>query len=67
VLATFLVDGFVAGTWSVASTKKQVRLTFSPFSRLPAAARAELAEEGTALLRFLAPRVEKSAVEFSKA
>ena len=49
VAQTFLVDGFVAGTWKV--EKKRVR--FEPFSRLTKEVRDELAAEGQRLLEFL--------------
>jgi hypothetical protein len=49
VLPTFLVDGFVAGSWSV--TKKRLKL--DPFEPLPRKIRAELDVEGSRLLGFL--------------
>jgi hypothetical protein len=49
VLPTFLVDGFVAGSWSV----ERRRLKVEPFEPLPKAARAELDAEGERLLAFL--------------
>ena len=47
---TFLVDGFLAGTWRI--EKSRVRL--EPFGRLSRSDRADLAEEGERLARFLA-------------
>jgi winged helix DNA-binding protein len=55
VLPTFLVDGFVAGTWRVSRVRKTAVLTVSLFAPLPSAAKAELAAEGERLLRFLEP------------
>lgn len=52
VRATFLVDGMVAGTWSVKRTTRRATLTLAPFGRLPAAARRELAAEAEGLLAF---------------
>ncbi|MEA2287832.1 MAG: hypothetical protein QOJ21_3875 [Solirubrobacteraceae bacterium] len=52
VRATFLVDGFVAGTWAVTRKGKTVTLTLTPFTRLPRGAKAPLTEEALALLRF---------------
>ncbi|HEY0156949.1 MAG TPA: winged helix DNA-binding domain-containing protein [Thermoanaerobaculia bacterium] len=54
ILPTFLVDGFVAGTWAI--EKKKVDLT--PFVKLDKRTRAALEEEGERLLRFVseAPR-----------
>jgi len=50
VAQTFLVDGFVAGTWSV----EGARVVTEPFARLPPAARRELADESERLEAFLA-------------
>jgi len=57
VLPTILVDGFVAGTWKTAATRKIATLTISPFAPLPEAAREELAAEGEGLIRFVHPDV----------
>ena len=64
VLPTFLVDGFVAGTWKTARGKKAATLTLSPFARLPAAAKAQLAEEAKALLRWLEPDADRPTIDF---
>ena len=49
VRATFLVDGFVAGLWTLEDGR--VRLT--PFAPLPRSARRELAEEASRLEAFV--------------
>jgi hypothetical protein len=49
---TFLVDGFVAGTWQIERAKAAATLRLSPFAKLPKAAATELRAEGEALLRF---------------
>jgi hypothetical protein len=49
ILPTFLVDGFVAGTWTIA--KKKLELT--PFVKLDKGTRAALDEEGERLVAFL--------------
>lgn len=51
--ATFLVDGFVAGTWRVERTRKAATLAITPFAALPRSVTAALSDEGDALLRFL--------------
>ncbi len=51
--ATFLVDGWVAGTWRVERKKQAATLTITPFAALPKSAAVALAEEGDALLRFV--------------
>src|SRR5215213_3010792 len=58
--ATFLVDGFVAGTWRVERKKQTATLGITPFDPLPKRTATALAEEGDALLRFL----EDDAVTF---
>jgi hypothetical protein len=55
VKATFLVDGLVAGTWSVAVKRKVATLTLEPFAALPAGVIEELEAEAGALLAFLEP------------
>jgi len=50
VAQTFLVDGFVAGTWRV----EQGRVAVEPFAPLSRSVRRELAEEAAALEAFLA-------------
>lgn len=62
VKATFLVDGFVAGTWTIARKKAAATLTLAPFAPLKKPARAALAEEGDALLRFVEPDAASYAV-----
>ncbi|MDX6683629.1 MAG: hypothetical protein QOG94_3668 [Solirubrobacteraceae bacterium] len=55
VKATFLVDGAVAGTWSVAVKRRLATLELAPFGRLAKRARTQLEREGEALLRFVEP------------
>jgi hypothetical protein len=52
VLATFLVDGAVAGTWKVTRKGKAATLMLEPFEALSAPVRNALAEEGLRALRF---------------
>jgi hypothetical protein len=53
VVGTFLVDGFVAGTWKTARKKKAAVLNVAPFVAIPKKSVAALEEEGDELLRFL--------------
>ncbi len=62
VPATFLVDGFVAGTWKVETKRSTARLVLMPFGRLDARTRVALAEEGENLLRFVEPDAERYVV-----
>jgi len=50
VAQTFLVDGFVAGTWRIEGG----RVVLAPFEKLSRAAQRELKDEGTRLEAFLA-------------
>jgi hypothetical protein len=52
VKATFLWDGFVAGTWSVERKRAKAALRIVPFEKLPRTAAVALVEEGERLLRF---------------
>ena len=53
VRATFLVDGFVAGTWRSERKRKAAVLVIEPFGAVTKKARAALEEEGESLLGFL--------------
>jgi hypothetical protein len=52
VMATFLVDGFVAGTWRIERARSSAALVIEPFEALSRKTRTELAQEGKGLLRF---------------
>ena len=52
ILATFLVDGSVAGTWSIARKSKSATLTLTPFVKLDKRTQKALEEEGEKLVRF---------------
>lgn len=53
VRATFLIEGFVAGTWKVEQEQKTTKLIIEPFKPLPTSIRNELAEEGERLLYWM--------------
>ncbi len=65
VRATFLVDGFVAGTWRTERSGTLATLVIEPFAPLPAAARDGLAEEGERLIRFSDDRARDFAIRFA--
>jgi hypothetical protein len=65
VLPTFLVDGFVAGTWKISGAGAKAKLTLSPFAPLMAAVKAKLTEEAKELLSFVEPDASKPAIEFA--
>jgi hypothetical protein len=52
---SLLVDGFVAGTWSVAATRRAATLTVTPFRALDEATRADIEAEGCRLLAAVGP------------
>jgi hypothetical protein len=52
IQATFLVDGFVAGSWAVKTSRGTATLTLSSFEPLAKAVKEELAAEAEALLAF---------------
>jgi hypothetical protein len=56
VLATYLVDGFVAGTWGIETTKERSTLILRPFERHAPEILAELEEEGERLIGFVSGR-----------
>ena len=55
ILATFLVDGMVAGSWSIARKGKAATLTMVPFVKVTKKDRAALEDEGERLLAFAEP------------
>ena len=63
-LPTVLVDGLVAGTWSVQSTKRLATLKVEMFGRL-GRERAELLEEAERLVRFLRPQASTHEVKLA--
>jgi hypothetical protein len=63
VLATFLVDGVVAGTWSIARKTKSATLTIAPFGKVSRADRSALIAEGEQLVRFAECDAKTFAVE----
>jgi hypothetical protein len=62
VLPTFLVDGFVAGTWKIDRAKASATLTLKPFEKLGKKPLEALTVEGKALLKFVEPDAAKQAV-----
>jgi hypothetical protein len=55
VAQTVLIDGMVAGTWSMLAKPRLATVVVSPFGRVAKADRAALVEEGERLARFVAP------------
>jgi hypothetical protein len=66
VAATILVDGLVAGTWTVKKEKKKATLEITPFGKLAKPVKDALAEEGKALAAFMEPEAGSFEVTFGK-
>lgn len=66
VRATFLIDGFVAGTWKAERKKNAASLVLEPFGKIAKKALEELELEGDALLGFLEEDATSRAVRVSK-
>jgi hypothetical protein len=67
VAPTFLVDGFVAGTWAAARKKKDATLTVEPFEPLSKKTKIDLEAEAVRLVRFVEPDASTFAVRFAPA
>lgn len=65
VRATFLVDGFVAGTWKIDRTKNAATLVVEPFRPLARKTVAELEAEGDRLLGFTDDEAQVRDVRFT--
>ncbi|HZF10529.1 MAG TPA: winged helix DNA-binding domain-containing protein [Thermoanaerobaculia bacterium] len=55
VAPTFLVDGFVAGTWKLERKKGTATLAVEPFGKLSKSVQADLTDEAGRLVRFAEP------------
>ena len=62
VWPTFLIDGFVAGRWTIAVRPKESVLELKPFKPLARADQAALVDEGEKLVHFYAPDSKTHAV-----
>lgn len=65
VAATFLVDGFVRGTWKITRAKQTATLTLAVFAPLARPERAAVAAAAEPLAAFLEPGATKVAVSFA--
>ncbi len=64
VLATFLVDGFVRGTWKTERRQNVAHLIITPFESLSNDVRNGLVKEGQRLLHFVEDDAERYEVQF---
>jgi hypothetical protein len=64
VKATFLVDGRVAGTWTIAAKRRVATLTLTPFAetRIPKRALTQLEAEAERIVRLVEPATRDHAI-----
>ena len=65
VPATFLVDGFVRGTWKTERTRRKATLVIKPFETLARVDRDALADEGERLIQFTGEGAEAFEIKFA--
>jgi hypothetical protein len=65
IKATFLLDGVVAGTWSVRATQTKATVALEPFGRIAKRAARALEDEAEGAARFLTPGVKTVNVELA--
>ena len=65
VVATFLVDGFVAGTWTSANAKGSAAIELAPVQAIGKADRAALTGEAERLIRFIEPDGDRHEVRWA--
>jgi hypothetical protein len=63
---SYLVDGLVAGTWSIEVKRRAATLTLHPLERLARATRTELVDEAERLVRALHPDAEGHEVSVAR-
>ena len=66
ILATFLVDGRVAGTWTTMRKKNTATMEITPFIALSSNQKNDLREEGKRLLQFIEDDATKFDVRVAK-
>lgn len=67
VLASYLIDGAVAGSWSHREQGQTITLTIEPFASAPAPFPAGFEAEADRLLRFLAPEATSRQIAIAPA
>ena len=65
IAPTVLVDGFVAGTWTLEAKRKTATVTIAAFGPMTRKVRNEVEHEAEALARFAEPDVPAVAVRFA--
>ena len=64
-LPTFLIDGFVAGLWSIQAGKTGAVIRLEPFGTVARAVRSALDEEAERLARFVEPEADRHEVAWA--
>ena len=64
--ATVLIDGFASGTWKIVHQRGAATLFITPFERLSGRASADVAREGTRLLKFMTSGAKTRSIEFEE-
>lgn len=67
VRSTFLVDGFVAGTWKIERKKDLATLVLEPFVKIAKKTASQLEEEGERLVAFAEPDAGRRAISLKPA
>jgi Winged helix DNA-binding domain len=65
-LPTFLIDGFVAGLWSIEMQKNDAVLRLEAFAKLSRDERRGLEDEGERLVRFHEPEARRHEVTWKR-
>jgi hypothetical protein len=66
ILATFLVDGFVAGTWTSETAKGVAAIDLAPVVTIGRPDRRALEDEAEHLVRFIEPDADRHEVRWTK-
>jgi hypothetical protein len=66
ILATFLVDGFVAGTWTWELARDTAAIDLQPLQTIGPAERSALTDEAERLIRFVEPEATRHEVRWTK-
>jgi Winged helix DNA-binding domain len=66
IVATFLVDGFVAGTWTSALDKGVATIELAPLHTIGRADRRALGDEAERLIRFIEPDADRHEVRWTE-
>lgn len=63
-VATFTIDGFIAGNWTIRRTKNDLTIELAPFRKLTKAEKASVEAEGLAIGAFLADGAGPATIEW---